>query len=324
MSWFRVDDDFHSHRKVQALKKGPCRDAALALWLRSGSYSSQANLGGFVPDGTADDFSGHDMAASELVRVNLWELHEGGYQFHDWEDYNPSGQRVEEKKRLARERKAKSRAKLSKPMSSDVAGSRVTVGDCIPVTRESRGGHAAVTHESLGDRERDLESSSSSSFFSSEILRKSTVDANSTVAAPAETVVVNFRRPVQEPPEGFEEECGPSDAELRRIAWESFRDGVVAVFLAPPGKPADKQLDEWIDQLDRTIGTDQFTLQSLCLTAAYNWASERRARSATVPPIKWMIERSAANYLFCDCSKNPERFRPVPKHVFDIAVGAAE
>lgn len=48
--------------------------------------------------------------ADELVDAELWELAEGGYQFHDWNDYNPLAADVLAARKADAERKARGRA----------------------------------------------------------------------------------------------------------------------------------------------------------------------------------------------------------------------
>ena len=141
MTWFKVDDTFHAHEKVMELSTGPCFSEAIALWLLAGNWSAHAEKEGHVPRGVAANFSRHPEAASELVRVGLWETTERGYVFHDWADYQPSGEAIEERRRKGAERKAKSRERLSKAkldhaLSSDVGASR---RDCVSVTGDVTG-----------------------------------------------------------------------------------------------------------------------------------------------------------------------------------------
>ena len=88
MPWFKVDDSFYDHPKVF-----DASDCALALWARAGSWSARSLTDGFVPTGMparlCDD---PDTAVAELLRRGLWERAQGGYRFHDWEDYQPSAE----------------------------------------------------------------------------------------------------------------------------------------------------------------------------------------------------------------------------------------
>lgn len=114
MSWFRVDDTLHAHRKLA--KAGA---EAMGLWVACGSFAASAAS---RQDGSLD----HDEVAmralllgvrdwkrlaDKLVSVGLWEEDGDLYRFHDW-DHFASADGVTEAKRLkAAERQAKSREK---------------------------------------------------------------------------------------------------------------------------------------------------------------------------------------------------------------------
>lgn len=92
--WFRVDDKFHSHNKVRkVLADDP---AALALWVVAGSWSSDNLEDGFVPDHQLQWLipTGADALAQKLVAARLWRRVRGGYQFHDFTDWNKSREQV--------------------------------------------------------------------------------------------------------------------------------------------------------------------------------------------------------------------------------------
>lgn len=100
MSWFKVDDSFWCHPKVIGLS-----DAATALWVRAGSWSCQLLTDGAVPSGALLTMRSTQDAASELVREGLWDETETGWQFHDWDEFQPSAAAVKEKRARDRERK---------------------------------------------------------------------------------------------------------------------------------------------------------------------------------------------------------------------------
>lgn len=86
MTWFKVDDSFHSHPKVLAAEP-----AALGLWVVAGAWSSANLTEGFVPDRALQRLLPDGATlAKELVAAGLWTRSRGGYQFHDWTDYQPT------------------------------------------------------------------------------------------------------------------------------------------------------------------------------------------------------------------------------------------
>ncbi|MGH3094821.1 MAG: hypothetical protein ACRDMV_02330 [Streptosporangiales bacterium] len=86
MTWFKVSDDLHSHPKAMAAGV-----AAVGLWTLAGSWSSDAGKGGFVPDYLISRLAEDGpQLARKLVAAGLWTRVKSGYQFHDWDERNPS------------------------------------------------------------------------------------------------------------------------------------------------------------------------------------------------------------------------------------------
>ena len=108
MTWFKVDDSFYDHPKVF-----DAPDCVLALWLRAGAWSARNLRDGFVPAKLparlCDD---PDTAVRELLDRGLWRRAKGGYQFHDWTDYQPTREEVERDRAAAAERQRRRRARV--------------------------------------------------------------------------------------------------------------------------------------------------------------------------------------------------------------------
>lgn len=109
MPWFMVDDKLHSHRK--SVRAGV---PAMGLWVLAGSWCADQLSDGFIPDYMVLrlDPGGEDSAA-ELVRAGLWyeaeRDGEKGWQFHQWEERQPTREDVLAKRADARERMARVR-----------------------------------------------------------------------------------------------------------------------------------------------------------------------------------------------------------------------
>lgn len=105
MPWFRNDDTLPFHWKV--LIAG---NSAMGLWVRAGAWASAYLTDGFLPGHVALAI-GTAAEVEHLVAAGLWEPVDGGYRFHDWEDYNPSREETEAKRRgtVARQRKYRQR-----------------------------------------------------------------------------------------------------------------------------------------------------------------------------------------------------------------------
>lgn len=94
MPWFKVDDSFHAHPKVLATDP-----AALGLWVVAGAWSSAHLTEGRVPDQVLPRLlPDSETLARTLVTAGLWRKVRGGYQFHDWTDYNPTAKEVREQR----------------------------------------------------------------------------------------------------------------------------------------------------------------------------------------------------------------------------------
>lgn len=87
MSWFKVDDKLHEHRKAHKAGK-----AAMGVWVLAGSWSSDNGEGGFVPHRVLGRW-GTAKEARALVAAGLWIEHEKdgekGWLFHQWDERNP-------------------------------------------------------------------------------------------------------------------------------------------------------------------------------------------------------------------------------------------
>lgn len=98
MSWFKVDDNLAFHAKT--LRAG---NAAMGLWVRSGSWSAQQLSDGFVPSEIVGQMSGARLA-EKLVTAGLWVPNGSGFDFHEWDERQPTRADVEKKRRQNAER----------------------------------------------------------------------------------------------------------------------------------------------------------------------------------------------------------------------------
>lgn len=89
MSWFRVDDAAAFHRKTLA-----AGNEAFGAWVRMGAHASGQYTNGFVDASAALLIAGRQKHLDRLVEVGFLERTEGGYQIHDYLDYNPRSEDV--------------------------------------------------------------------------------------------------------------------------------------------------------------------------------------------------------------------------------------
>jgi hypothetical protein len=97
--WFKVDDTLPMNPKVMQ-----CSLSAIGLWTLAGAWSSQQLTDGFIPKQVLEALSRGASFASELVASGLWVEVPGGYQFHDWGQYQPLASEV----KTVREKRAES------------------------------------------------------------------------------------------------------------------------------------------------------------------------------------------------------------------------
>jgi hypothetical protein len=108
MTWFKIDDQFHSHPKVLA-----CDPAAIGLWVLAGSWCSANLTDGLIQDHVIGRLVPGDAVplAKQLTTSGLWKRVRGGYRFHDWSEYNPTSEAVRAEREAARDRMRRARAK---------------------------------------------------------------------------------------------------------------------------------------------------------------------------------------------------------------------
>ncbi|MDQ3224618.1 MAG: hypothetical protein M3Q75_14280 [Gemmatimonadota bacterium] len=125
MGWVRVDDAFYDHRKFNKVTV-----LGMGVWIAGLAYCNRNLTDGFIPnkaipglvstDGLGlytGTHGGRDVTpadgAWELLRAELWSEGAGGWQVHDYHDYQPSAQQVRAERDRNAERKAAWRAKAS-------------------------------------------------------------------------------------------------------------------------------------------------------------------------------------------------------------------
>lgn len=150
MAWFKVDDGFWSHPKILALSA-----EAVALWVRAGAYSCQHLTDGVIHEPVLR-LLGSDAAAVELQAAGLWLSVTGGYEFHDWDEYQETSEAVKKRRNDARDRQRRAREAREKKREQSQGESRVTEGvssgvSSLPPTRPdpTRPDHLNKSKDSL-------------------------------------------------------------------------------------------------------------------------------------------------------------------------------
>lgn len=110
MTWFRVDDGFPEHPKVEALEADPRRYmAAITVWTVMGADCARRLTDGFVSPARLTKVLHHlgkaaTDGASALVAVGIWDVVDGGWKFHDWDEYQPTKAYVDASRKAKTER----------------------------------------------------------------------------------------------------------------------------------------------------------------------------------------------------------------------------
>jgi hypothetical protein len=112
MGWVRLDDNFADHPKVIALS-----DTGFRLYIEALCYSNRQLTDGFIPMAVYTKLSKQDEA-DYLIEAGLWEEVHGnvispdlltGYQIRSYTEYQPTREKIEEKREQAKERLRKYR-----------------------------------------------------------------------------------------------------------------------------------------------------------------------------------------------------------------------
>jgi hypothetical protein len=133
MVWFKVDDRFHGSEPVKKIPREQ-RAAAVGLWTLAGTWSAQFLKDGFVPGHMVEDLGGSFPLAQTLVDVGLWRARRDGFQFVDWDKWQPTRESVEGKREAEARRAAAYRARRAGKSGDDHEG----------VTRDESVSHAVV------------------------------------------------------------------------------------------------------------------------------------------------------------------------------------
>lgn len=130
MSWFKIDDKFHSHPKV--MQAG---NAAIGLWTRCASYAAANLTDGFIPHAIASLY-GTKPQRNALVSSRLWVPVDGGYQMHDYTDMNPTREQVLAQRKATAERVTRWRSNgVTNTVTNGVTHDDVTALVTPPPTR---------------------------------------------------------------------------------------------------------------------------------------------------------------------------------------------
>lgn len=131
MPWLKLDDQFCDHPKI--IEAGP-----LAGWLHVCGmlYCARLLTDGFIPAGQVRKLADVDNAgalADTLVEVGLWDRVDGGFQVHDYLEYNPSREKVLAERDANKQRQERYRERHSDRTNTVTNAVTDTVSNTRPV-----------------------------------------------------------------------------------------------------------------------------------------------------------------------------------------------
>lgn len=135
MTWFKVDDGLHSHRKVLSIPRKD-RGAAMGLWVLAGSWSADNLTDGHIPAYMVSELGSTPKAARSLVSAQLWIETGDGYEFHQWSQpgRQPTRAEVEADREAERIRKSeyRERVKSQRDKAGTPSGTPNGTGTDVP------------------------------------------------------------------------------------------------------------------------------------------------------------------------------------------------
>lgn len=145
MAFALMDDQIHGHPKFARAGLD-----AIGLWALCLSYCSDYLTDGHIPREVGERFAGRSLhrLAAKLVncggpgKPGLWDVVDGGWQMHDYLDWNPSAATVKEKRETERQRKASGRKSQGRDDSGRITSARNPAGQTTDGAVGHTGSHA--------------------------------------------------------------------------------------------------------------------------------------------------------------------------------------
>lgn len=131
MAWFKIDDGFWAHPKTLQLT-----DSAVALWVRAGAWSCQQLTDGFIPQYALPMLGVDEFPALQLVEVGYWDVSDGGYTFHDWDEYQEASEAVKDRRKKNAEKMRRWRDAKAAKQGGNQASNPVSDPVTLPVTNQ--------------------------------------------------------------------------------------------------------------------------------------------------------------------------------------------
>src|SRR3954464_11566482 len=99
--WSRMDNDWFTNLKFVGLREDRAFKAIAVYWAAI-AYSSGHELGGFMPGPALSVIWATRRDCELLVPAGLWEPPDGAHHIHDWDQYQPTSEEIQERSKRAR------------------------------------------------------------------------------------------------------------------------------------------------------------------------------------------------------------------------------
>lgn len=115
--WVKLDDGLLDHRKILDAGLALGRDGrarALGFYVAGLLYSGKQLTDGFLSTSMVAVIGVPLSVTQVMVTVGLWDQVDGGFQIHDYHDYNPHAEDVKTHRRKVSEERSKAGANGAK------------------------------------------------------------------------------------------------------------------------------------------------------------------------------------------------------------------
>jgi hypothetical protein len=267
MPWVRLDDRFPSHRKVALLS-----DRAFRLYISGLCWCSENLTEGKILDrelAVVSRVRGLKAAAKELEEAHLWDRVSGGWQIHDYLEYNPERAKIQADRQAnaARQQSFRDRKKAeraAKKVAEEAARNAMRNGVTDPAENGENDTTATGTRHDDDTTTRESHAQNQRSSQVSEI--RNAVNNGTPVPLP----VVPPTEELQQQKASYEEPARIGDRPRIPDASRPLVDKITAQGMVVGW---DLQPNEWflIDALIRRCGVD-----ALVVSAVGSWQGARR------------------------------------------------
>ena len=102
LPWVRLDTQFAANPKILYLIEDN-KWRSIVVWAAGLAYAGAHGTDGFIPKTALPTFHGSPKDAKNLVEVGLWDDALGGWEVHDWADFQPSTDEMVRRRKRAQD-----------------------------------------------------------------------------------------------------------------------------------------------------------------------------------------------------------------------------